>query len=467
MSTKKKIFIIACIAFVALLNIFVFYKVRIASDLAQDVELSVLMQADGNTPAQLYYASGGANLSDENSQTLEYNEIGTRQTLDYTLSLENDMVRLDLGNQEQTITIYDITAVTGAESVSVDLEALAADDSLWNDVGDIAVNEDGSITFAVTGEDPYVFISSYRVQIVAGMQDGARTKNLIYDIIICLIMDLVALYSLRHLNALIEAPLNIWRSRKLLMTLAKNDFKQKFAGSYLGVVWAFIQPIVTILVYWFVFQVGFKSSNVQDYPFVLYLVAGIVPWFFFSDALNGGTNSLFDYSYLVKKVVFNINILPVVKIVSAFFVHLFFIAFSVVILCGYGYFPTIYILQIIYYIFCNFVLLVGLSYLCSAIAVFFKDMIQFINVFVLSIGMWLTPIMWDAENMLPPLLYKIFKLNPMFYIVDGFRDAFLYHDWFWTDKISWTLYFWVFTFLVYGFGVMIFRRLKVHFADVL
>ena len=156
-----------------------------------------------------------------------------------------------------------------------------------------------------------------------------------------------------------------------------------------------------------------------------------------------------------------------VKIVSAFFVNLFFIAFSVVILCGYGYFPTIYILQIIYYIFCNFVLLVGLSYLCSAIAVFFKDMIQFINVFVLSIGMWLTPIMWDAENMLPPLLYKIFKLNPMFYIVDGFRDAFLYHDWFWTDKISWTLYFWVFTFLVYGFGVMIFRRLKVHFADVL
>ena len=94
-------------------------------------------------------------------------------------------------------------------------------------------------------------------------------------------------------------PIELLQNRKLIMNLAKNDFKTKYAGSYLGIVWAFVQPIVTILVYWFVFSVGLKAGNVSDYPFVLYLVSGIVPWFFFQDALNGGTNALMEYNYLV------------------------------------------------------------------------------------------------------------------------------------------------------------------------
>ena len=113
-----------------------------------------------------------------------------------------------------------------------------------------------------------------------------------------------------------------------MFSLAKNDFKTKYAGSYLGIVWAFIQPIVTILVYWFVFSVGLKAGTVSDYPFVLYLVSGIVPWFFFQDALNGGTNALIEYNYLVKKVVFKISILPIVKNISALFVLVFFAALT-------------------------------------------------------------------------------------------------------------------------------------------
>ena len=101
----------------------------------------------------------------------------------------------------------------------------------------------------------------------------------------------------------------------MIYKLAKNDFKTKYAGSYLGIIWAFIQPVITVLVYWFVFEVGFRGgSDSLPVPFVLYLVAGIIPWFFFQDGLTGGTNSLLEYSYLVKKVVFNISVLPVVKV---------------------------------------------------------------------------------------------------------------------------------------------------------
>ena len=100
------------------------------------------------------------------------------------------------------------------------------------------------------------------------------------------------------LRQVFSLPAELYRNRRLVLKLAKNDFKTKYAGSYLGIVWAFVQPIVTVLVYWFVFSVGFKAGTGDlGVPFVLYLVAGIVPWFFFQDGLNGGTNSMIEYTY--------------------------------------------------------------------------------------------------------------------------------------------------------------------------
>jgi len=182
------------------------------------------------------------------------------------------------------------------------------------------------------------------------------------------------------MKKILALPAELYQNRKLVLSLAKNDFKTKYAGSYLGIVWAFIQPIVTILVYWFVFSVGLKAGTVSDYPFVLYLVSGIVPWFFFQDALNGGTNALLEYNYLVKKVVFKISILPIVKIISALFVHVFFVVFALILCACYGYTPSLYTLQIIYYSVCTFLFVLGLVYATSAIVIFFRDLTQIINI---------------------------------------------------------------------------------------
>lgn len=268
------------------------------------------------------------------------------------------------------------------------------------------------------------------------------------------------------MKKILALPAELYQNRKLVLSLAKNDFKTKYAGSYLGIVWAFIQPIVTILVYWFVFSVGLKVGTVSDYPFVLYLVSGIVPWFFFQDALNGGTNALIEYNYLVKKVVFKISILPIVKIISALFVHVFFVAFALILCACYGYTPSLYTLQIIYYSVCTFLFVLGLVYATSAIVIFFRDLTQIISIF-LQVGVWLTPIMWDI-NMLSshPWLIKLFKLNPMYYVVTGYRDSMLGHIGIW-NHVSWTIYFWVVTILLFGLGSVIFKRLKPHFADVL
>ena len=270
------------------------------------------------------------------------------------------------------------------------------------------------------------------------------------------------------LKSIFSLPADLYKNRRLVMKLAKNDFKTRYAGSYFGTFWAFVQPVVTILVYWFVFSVGFRSNTDElGVPFVLYLVAGIVPWFSFSDALSGEYQFLLEYNYLVKKVVFNISVLPVVKIISALFVHGFFVLLAIILYICNGRFPDWYYLQILYYSACVFFLVLGLCYATSAIAVLFRDLNQIIGI-GLQVGVWLTPIMWVSESMIGTnsLLYKILQLNPVFYIVSGYRDAFIIKRWFF-ERPVWTLYFWIFAICCFLFGNWIFKRLRVHFADVL
>lgn len=262
---------------------------------------------------------------------------------------------------------------------------------------------------------------------------------------------------------------DLYRNKRLILKLSRNDFKTRFAGSYLGIIWAFIQPVVTVVVYWFVFEKGLKVGNTVTkdglaVPFVLWLTSGLVPWFFFSEALNNGTNALVEYKYLVQKVVFNISVLPVIKILSALYVHVFFVLFTVILFTCYGYFPDLYMLQILYYSFCMFVLVLALCYFTSAVVVFFRDLTQIINIF-LQVGMWATPIMWQL-GIVGKEWQFIFKLNPIYYIVNGYREAFIDKVWFFQEwKL--TIYFWVVVAVLFAFGSFVFKRLKVHFADVL
>jgi ABC-type polysaccharide/polyol phosphate export systems, permease component len=259
---------------------------------------------------------------------------------------------------------------------------------------------------------------------------------------------------------------DIWLNRGVIWALAKNDFKVGYAGSLFGAVWAFIQPVMTILVFWFVFQVGFRSAPVAEVPFLLWFSSGLIPWFFFSTALSNGTNCLMEYSYLVKKIVFRVAVLPIIKILSAFFVHLFFIAFLVFLYICYGQpIPWTAIIQLPYYALCMFFLVLGFSYITSAVVVFLKDIGQIISI-VLQFGMWMTPIMWNYQEMVPQKWWWLIKLNPMCYIVDGYRDSLISGILFY-QKINSSLYFWAMALFIFAVGAFTFRRLRPHFADVL
>lgn len=255
------------------------------------------------------------------------------------------------------------------------------------------------------------------------------------------------------------------RNKEMLWDLAINDFSTKYAGSYLGIFWAFVQPIVTILVYWCVFEFGLKATPpVANVKYIVWFSTGMVPWFFFSDGVNATTNSLLEYSYLVKKIVFDVELLPFVKILSTLFVHGVFIVLLVIVSLVNGSSITIFFFQIIYYIICSVVLIYAIGNLTSSIILFFRDLGQIVNI-ILQIGVWVTPIIWPCE-IVPSRFQWIVKMNPVFYIVEGYRACFITKEWFFESPLL-TLYFWAFTLILLIIGRISFKKLRSHFADVL
>ncbi|MBQ7497087.1 MAG: ABC transporter permease [Selenomonas sp.] len=269
---------------------------------------------------------------------------------------------------------------------------------------------------------------------------------------------------MRYLAMVYRFVRDLLASRGIIWDLTKKDMRQRYLGSYLGILWAFIQPTITVLIFWFVFQVGFKSKPVGDFPFVLWLVCGMFPWFFFTDAWSSATNSIVANSFLVKKVVFRVNLLPVIQIMSALLVNVFFVALLFLMFAVYGYMPNIYNLQVFYYWFAMICLVFGLSLVTSTLVIFLRDIGQLVGMLI-QFGFWGTPIFWSLE-LIPVEWQWMFKLNPMYYIVEGYRDAFIYHRWFW-ESGNVGLWFWFCTIIITMLGVVLFKKMRPHFADVL
>lgn len=259
---------------------------------------------------------------------------------------------------------------------------------------------------------------------------------------------------------------DLFQSRAVIYELTKQDFKSKYLGSYLGLIWAFVNPSITIAIFWFVFQVGFKTKSIAiaEVPFVLWLIAGMIPWFFFGDSVSSAANSILEKSYLVQKVVFRVSILPIIKILSALFIHFFFVGVLCIMFLGYGFTPQWYYVQVIYYLFAMIILIAGLSWITSSLTLFLRDTGQIVGM-MLQFGFWLTPIFWSSKTLQGK--YQIFiKLNPLYYIIEGYRDSFINRVWFW-EHAALTAYFWAVTFTIFIVGAFVFKRLRPHFSDVL
>jgi lipopolysaccharide transport system permease protein len=256
----------------------------------------------------------------------------------------------------------------------------------------------------------------------------------------------------------------IWLKRRLIMMMSRREVVGQYVGSGLGPFWMIIHPIIMITVYWFVFSIGFKVKPTNDVPFVVWLTAGLAPWFLFSNIISGSTSVIVDHSHLIKKTIFSPQVLPLIKIFASLITHVIFLAILVALILFQHMTVLVWFLQFVYYLGCLVVLALGISWLFSALFVFVRDVGQVVSV-LLQIGFWVTPIFWDI-SLMPLRLQKYLKLNPVYYIVQGYRDSFISGIPFWHRPI-YSLYFWCFTGVILCIGTLVFIRLKPQFSDVL
>lgn len=252
---------------------------------------------------------------------------------------------------------------------------------------------------------------------------------------------------------------------KQIFQMAQKDLKKQFSGTALGIAWPIIKNLIFVFAYWFTIQVGLKGGKHNPYePYIVWLVVGLLPWFFIRDTLVPAASSIRKNKYLVTKMVFPVSMISTFKVLSAFISSFMFVGIGFLICFAYGIFPNIYWVQIIYYAVAALILLVAISLTTSALVVVSRDVEFFLNSIIVLI-FWVSPILWPISN-LHGITKIIVKLNPFFYIIEGFRESMLYGKWFWESPVL-TAYFWAVVVILFVIGIFIHGKLRDYFADIL
>lgn len=256
----------------------------------------------------------------------------------------------------------------------------------------------------------------------------------------------------------------VQQNRQVIVALAWRAFTGRFAGTAGGFAWMIVQPLVTVVAYWVVFTYGFKVTAAKNMPFAVYFVTGLLPWTMFSDVLSATTNAVSKNGFLVRKVRFPSEVLPLTEIAAATIPHLIFLALTLLVLLGHGYVPGWWILQLPYAFCALFVLSLGFGFLLSALNVLHRDVSQIVPA-VTGIWFWLTPLVWHLD-MLPPPWRQIAALNPFLHVVEAYRAALIYEHFAWQAPLQ-TAVFWIMALLLLLLGRQVFMSLKSEFVDVM
>jgi len=244
-----------------------------------------------------------------------------------------------------------------------------------------------------------------------------------------------------------------------------RDIRARYMGSFLGFFWSVIHPVTQLLIYYFVFAVVIKMRLGPEYGganYAIWLIAGLLPWMLFAEAVTRAPNAVLEQSNLVKKMVFPSEIFPIVNLTAAVVNHLIGLAILLAFLTVSGYGFSLKIVLIFPYLFLTGLLVLGISWFLSAVNVFLRDIGQIISV-VVNIWFFLTPVIYPS-NLIPKSLGGLFRLNPMFYVVEGYRTALLGKMVFDFDGMAYALLVGVTIFVL---GGLTFKRLKPAFPDVL
>ena len=256
-----------------------------------------------------------------------------------------------------------------------------------------------------------------------------------------------------------------WQNRFRLWRLSAYDLKVRNSGTVLGFLWNFLNPALQIFVYWFVFSIGLNAAAPRDgYSYLIWMIFGIMPWFFINNAIMSSLTSIVGFRSILKRMQFPVAIVPVKAVLSAFIEHLWAMLVVILIFFACGYRTGIYALNVLYFMACALAFLFGFALFASAVNVVFRDFQKIMNS-VMRLLFYLTPVVWSQEN-LPAQLQFVLRLNPFAYIIDGYRESFLYnHSLLFHGKQA--IYFWCVTLVMLVIGAAVHDKLCKQFMDVL
>ena len=256
-----------------------------------------------------------------------------------------------------------------------------------------------------------------------------------------------------------------FKNRYRLFRLANYELKKQNTETVFGFLWNFFNPALQIFVYWFVFAIGLNTSAPQGgYPYIIWMIVGIMPWLYISAALMTTMTSIISYGGVLKRMSFPMAIVPVKSVCAALINHGWTMLVVVGVIFASGYKVSSYWPQTFYFTFCSVVFLVGYALLSSAVNVVFRDFQKLMSS-VIRLLFYLTPVVWVQER-LPENLKFVLKLNPFAYIVDGYRDSLLYGRnlaWHWKQGV----YFWILTLLLFAAGCSIHMKFRKKFIDLI
>ena len=252
----------------------------------------------------------------------------------------------------------------------------------------------------------------------------------------------------------------------LIRRLSAYEMKSANSGNYLGILWEIINPMIQIAIYWFVFGFGiFRNRGaVDDHPFLPWLMAGIVVWFFVNPATTQASKSIYSRLNMVSKMSFPMSVIPSYVIFAKLYQHFMLLVVIIILLAFTGYYPTYYIVQLPYYIFATVALLVSFGLIISTLSTIIRDVHNMVQS-LMKILFYLTPILWILDATEHPTITSIMKLNPLYYIVQGYRSALLGDSWYLVGHWEYTLYFWAVVIIFFLIGSSLHVRFRDRFVD--
>ncbi|MCP8617484.1 ABC transporter permease [Salirhabdus salicampi] len=257
----------------------------------------------------------------------------------------------------------------------------------------------------------------------------------------------------------------------LIRRLSLYELKSSNNNNYLGMAWEIINPLIQVMIYWFVFGYGIRQREAIEVadgmavPFLQWMLAGIIIWFFFYQSTIQASKSIYTRLRMLSKMNFPMSVIPNYVIFSQFYIHIVMALITIIIFQFSGYPINVYYIQLIYFLFATFAFIYALALITSTLSTIVRDVHMFLNA-TLRMLLYLSPILWTL-TVLPSSIQTIMKLNPLYYLIEGYRSGLLGLGWYFVEHWQYTLYFWGLTLLLFFVGASLHVKFRRHFIDFL